>query len=151
MGPPARSWLPEHGLPYHQQADYPREIFNEMIERIERIGQCTMIPMISMISLLHFERIGNDWGNEMLNFQREPATQPAGLGASQEAPDHWTSSPMLPLPKCFYFQANPQRAKLAMSRKMTSSGLALGLAKTGIFRHFLSMPMIFVIRGCHEQ
>ena|GEM_PF-2617976 len=84
-------------------------------------------------------------------FQRQPATPGQVPGASREAPDHWTGCPMLPLPKCFYFQANTQRAGLAMTGKMTSSGLALALAKTGIFRHFLSMPMIFVIRGCHEQ
>jgi len=110
-----------------------------------------MIPMIPMIPLLHSGRIGNDWGNEMLNFQRQPVAPSQVLAARFKTLERWTVCPMLPPSKCFYFQANPQRAKMAMTGKMTSSGLALALAKTGIFRHFLSAPMIFVIRGCHEQ
>jgi hypothetical protein len=105
----------------------PREIFNGMIGmigRIGRIGQCTMIPMIPMIPLLHSGRIGNDWGNEMLNFQREPATQPGGLGASREAPNHWTKRPMLPLPKCLISQCFSQRARLAMTGFLPCSILA---------------------------
>jgi len=74
----------------------------------------------SLIGILHLDIVGGVFPC----LQREPTTQPAGLGASQEAPDHWTRRPMLPLPKCLYFQANPQRVKMAMTGFLPCSILA---------------------------
>jgi hypothetical protein len=54
----------------------------------------------------------------------KPATQPGGLGASRETPDHWTADAVRYLPKCLYFQANPQRARLAMTGFLPCSILA---------------------------
>jgi hypothetical protein len=56
--------------------------------------------------------------------EREPATQPGGLGASRETPDHWTADAVRYLPKCLYYQANPQRARLAMTGFLPCSILA---------------------------
>jgi hypothetical protein len=86
-----------------------------------------------------------------LLLKREPATQPGGLGASRETPDHWTADPMLPLPKCLISQCFSQRVKMAMTEKMTSLGLAFGLTNFVNFYHFLSAPMRFIMEGCHEQ
>jgi hypothetical protein len=86
-----------------------------------------------------------------LLLKREPATPGQVPGVSQEAPDHWTARPTLPLPKCFISQCFSQRTGLPMTEKMTSSGLAFGLTNFVNFYHFLSAPMRFIMEGCHEQ
>jgi hypothetical protein len=57
-------------------------------------------------------------------FQREPATPGQVPGASREAPDRWTTYAVRYLPKCLYFQANPQRTKMAMTGFLPCSILA---------------------------
>jgi hypothetical protein len=65
-----------------------------------------------------------DWGNAMLNFQRQPAGVNPASSVGFKDPERWTTYPMLPLPKCLYFQANPQRVKMAMTGFLPCSILA---------------------------